>query len=442
MKNKHIFIPLFVFIGAGLVSLVWSIIDFKGVNKQLSYSSETIQFNYDGASDGLDPNGRRFDAISFMTDDVIEEAFQKSGLTGETYSIENVKQYITIENVVPKNIVKEIDSYESVLNSSSDTDKVTAKDYHPVRYRFVVYQNIGVSQNELKDLVRNLVDGYVAKFNLTFTNSLDEELFETIMDFDSYDYQYQTKILTKKIDTIMNFGNELHDRHNDFYFEGKSFKDINATGVQLSENLSAIDEIINLRSITKDPERLRDYYNYRLEHLKKSKEKYDKDLINVTNLLNNYHKDETTYVGNGETIVEIGNNSEETYDSLLERKLEVENAISSLEVEIAYVESLRDKIDAVTQEDIENVERRINSVKTKYDQLENDFTILLTKYNEKYMGEGVITKDAITYQSSSLISMAFISRCIKIGAPIMFLVMLGIAGYFLIRVIRKERESA
>ena len=70
MKNKHIFIPLFVFLGAGLVSLIWSVIDFKGVNKQLSYSSETIQFNYDGASDGYDPYGRSFDAINFMTDDV------------------------------------------------------------------------------------------------------------------------------------------------------------------------------------------------------------------------------------------------------------------------------------------------------------------------------------------------------------------------------------
>ena len=39
MKNKHIFIPLFVFLGAGVVSLIASIIDFTAVNKQLSYSS-------------------------------------------------------------------------------------------------------------------------------------------------------------------------------------------------------------------------------------------------------------------------------------------------------------------------------------------------------------------------------------------------------------------
>ena len=37
MKNKHIWIPVFVFLGAGVVSLIASIIDFKAVNPQLSY---------------------------------------------------------------------------------------------------------------------------------------------------------------------------------------------------------------------------------------------------------------------------------------------------------------------------------------------------------------------------------------------------------------------
>ena len=102
MKNKHIYIPLFVFLGAGLVSLIASVIDFKGPNKQLSYAAATVQFNHDGASDGLDPNGRSFDARNFMTDDVIEKAFQDSGLVDADFDVEAVKQYIAITNEVHK----------------------------------------------------------------------------------------------------------------------------------------------------------------------------------------------------------------------------------------------------------------------------------------------------------------------------------------------------
>ena len=49
MKNrKHIFIPLFIFIGACIVSLIYSIIDFKVVNPTLASATANIQFNFDG----------------------------------------------------------------------------------------------------------------------------------------------------------------------------------------------------------------------------------------------------------------------------------------------------------------------------------------------------------------------------------------------------------
>ena len=119
MKNKHIFIPLFVFIAAGIVSLITSIVDYKVVNPALAYSSETIQFDYDGASDGLDPDGNRFDPIGFLSDEVIETALAKSELT---YDVDKIRPYIAMENVVPQNILEEISSYEKILTDEKDGD--------------------------------------------------------------------------------------------------------------------------------------------------------------------------------------------------------------------------------------------------------------------------------------------------------------------------------
>ena len=443
MKNKHIYIPLFVFLGAGLVSLIASVIDFKGPNKQLSYAAATVQFNHDGASDGLDPNGRSFDARNFMTDDVIEKAFQDSGLVDADFDVEAVKQYIAIENVVPKNIVKEINSYESILDvQNPSTDKITTKDYHPVRYRIVVYQDLGVSGGKLNELVKNLVDEYVAKFNDVYTNTLDKTAFDALLNFDEYDYSYQTQLLSRKISVIMNFGSELHARHNDFSKNDVSFRDLNAMGSQYIENLSSIDSYINLKSVTKNPQRLKDYYNYQLELLQKDYDKYQKDLQEVSTELNGYTIDKTVYVANGETLVPVGNNSAETYDALVSRKLSLENTVASLSAEIADITTLRDKIDNVTPQEINNVETRIASIKAKYEQLENDFTELLSAYNAKYMGEDVVTKGAVRYSSSSLLSMSFIVHTVKVALPIMLITMLGIAIYYLARTIRKEKKAA
>ena len=443
MKNKHIYIPLFVFLGAGLVSLIASVIDFKGPNKQLSYAAATVQFNHDGASDGLDPNGRSFDARNFMTDDVIEKAFQDSGLVDADFDVEAVKQYIAIENVVPKNIVKEINSYESILDvQNPSTDKISTKDYHPVRYRIVVYQDLGVSGGKLNELVKNLVDEYVAKFNDVYTNTLDKTAFDALLNFDEYDYSYQTQLLSRKISVIMNFGSELHARHNDFSKNDVSFRDLNAMGSQYIENLSSIDSYINLKSVTKNPQRLKDYYNYQLELLQKDYDKYQKDLQEVSTELNGYAIDKTVYVANGETLVPVGNNSAETYDALVSRKLSLENTVASLSAEIADITTLRDKIDHVTPQEINNVETRIASIKAKYEQLENDFTELLSAYNAKYMGEDVVTKGAVRYSSSSLLSMSFIVHTVKVALPIMLITMLGIAIYYLARTIRKEKKAA
>lgn len=443
MKNKHIYVPLFIFLGAGLVSLIASVIDFKGPNKQLSYAAATVQFNHDGASDGLDPNGRPFDAINFMTDDVITSAFQKSELVDATFDVKDVKQYIAIENVVPKNIVKEINSYESILDvQNPSTDKITTKDYHPVRYRIVVYQDLGVSQGKLNELVKNLVDEYVAKFNDVYTNSLDKTEFDQILDFDAYDYQYQTQMLSRKINVLMDFGSELHNRHNDFYVEGKSFKDLNAVGSQLIENLGSIDSYIYLKSISKYPERLKDSYNYQLELLQKDLDKYQKDLDEVTDQLSTYSKDKTVYVANGETIVTVSNNSAATYDSLTSRKISLETTLASIQTEINDITTLRDKIDTVTPQEISNVTNRITSVKNRYEELEGEFTTLLGQYNEKYMGKDVVTKGQVRYSSSSLLSMSFIVHTVKVALPIMLITMLGIAIYYLARTIRKEKKAA
>ena len=154
MKNKHIFIPLFVFLGAGLISLIYSIIDYKAINPALAYSSETIQFDYDGASDGLDPDGNLFNAKAFLTDDVIENALNKSEINK---TVDEVRPYIAIENVVPKNIMDQLTTYESIL---VDTDNdggrnITSKDYHPVRYRFALYNELDkkLSSSKLNGLL-------------------------------------------------------------------------------------------------------------------------------------------------------------------------------------------------------------------------------------------------------------------------------------------------
>lgn len=441
MKSKHVWIPAFVFIGAAVVSLIYSIIDFKAVNRVEAYSYETIQFNYDGASDGKDPNGNAFNPVSFLTDDIIEAALQKSELT---YDVNQVRAHIALENVVPTNIVEEISYYEKIMDSES-TQKINSKDYHPVRYRFNVFQGLDskLSSIKLNTFLNNLVEEYCNKFYITFKKTFDESAYEDLFNLDNYDYIYQDQIVSTRLNILMNYADSIYQEHDDFLVNGKSFKDLYLRAQQLiSTDASKINNIIVLNALSKDVERLKDYYTFLIERLNYEKAKYQTDLTAITAQINDYEIDSTVYVGAGENIIKVESNSVETYNNLLARQINIANTITNIEKQIVDYTDILDKLNnptgSTTAED--TVKTLIAALNKDYGDLQDLFKAMVEEYNKTYIKDIAISQSAIKYSKSSLFSKAFVVRTVKSAAPILLVAMFGISIYCLVMAIRKEKK--
>ena len=442
MKNKHIFIPLFVFVGACVISLAASIIDYKAINKQPSYSYETVQFNYDGASDGKDPNGNPFDAVSFLTDDIIEDALTTSGLS---YKVEDVRDNIIVTNVVPQNIVKEIDSYASVTDKEA-TQEITTKDYHPTKYRFALYQDLDkkLSKQQLNDFLSNIVDTYCNKFYTTYKKSFNDTVYDSIFVVNDYDYTFQSQIYSNKIAVLMSYAASIYNEHTDFEVDDRTFYDIYLAGNQIANSyVNRINTLITLKSLSKDLPRLKSYYEYKIKNLEYDRTKYSSDLVVVSAQVTAYEKDSTIYVGTGENIVKIESNSSATYNALLAKQIELSNRIASIDTEIADYQAILDDIDHATstQEDYDLVEAYLTRLGTSFSALEDRFAEFVEQYNEAYLKDGT-SKTEVKYKSNSIFSASFIVHTVKVAAPIMLTVMLGIAIYYLSREIRKQKKAA
>ena len=441
MKNKHLWIPLFVFLGAGVISLVASIIDFKAVNKVQSYSSQTIQFNYEGASDGKDPRGNPFNAIDFLSDEIIEKSLEQSGLD---YDVEKVKAYLTINNVVPTSIVKEINSYNS-LTDISDSATVNAKDYHPVRYRFCLYSDIGLSDSKTKDFLKNIVDTYCAEFLKVYAKTFDQETYGTVYNVDDYDYIYQTQVFTNKINILMDYAKSVYNEHPRFTTDNGSFDDLcNKCKSLIDNDVFRIRNLITLNALSKDLPRLENYYSYKIQRLTYDKVQYQSDLTNVNAQIASFTKDTTFYIGNGETMVKVESNSSQTYDELLASQISLSSSIASINAEIAEYTTILDDIHSATgtEEEYALVRAYLQDLGEDYQEVEDLFVTLLQAYNQKYVSTRLFSRSVVNYTSGSLFSSAFIMRCIKIAAPIMLTVMLGITIYYLSREIRKQKKTA
>jgi len=440
MKNKHIFIPLFVFLGAGCISLIASIIDYTAVNKEFSYASEVLQFDYDGASDGKDPNGDPFNAVDFLSDDMISKSLETTGVSAE---IEKVRTYLTVNNVVPKNIVKEIEAYASVTDGDQGT--ITSNDYHPVRYRFSLYSDLGLSESKTKELLGNIVDTYCDEFYKAYMMSFDKETYDSVYSAEECDYIYQAQVFTNKLDILMNYAENLYEKHDDFKSDNGTFRDLyNKCRELVNTDVSKIRNLITLNALSKDLPRLKDYYTFKIQRLNYDKNKYQSDLNSVSAQLSTYTKDSTVFVSNGETIVKVESNSSETYDALLASQINLSNNIARVNTEINEYNAILADINATTgtEEEYALVKRYLAKLGTDYENVENVFVSLLEAYNQKYVSKGVISKSNISYTSGSIISASFIVRCIKIAAPIMLATMLGISIYYLIRAVRKEKKVA
>ena len=444
MKNrKHIFIPLFVFIGACLVSLIWSIIDFTVVNRSPSYSSQILQLDFDGASEGTDPNGDAFDAAEFLTDDIIESALIKSELANK-YDVEEVKKYISVDNIVPENIVDEINSYESLVSASNGRE-ISSNDYHPIRYSFKLYQDLDskLSSKNLNKLLGNIVDGYCEKFYTVYKKTYEASIYDDLFVVENYDYIYQTAVISNKINILSNYARSIYEEHDDFKYDEKSFNDLVLKGNQLNDaDISRINNIIILNALSKDLDRLKDYYEYKIETLTKERTKYTSDLNAVSAQLATYKKDSTIYVGSGDNIVKVSSNSEETYNELLAMQISFSNSIASINVQISDCESILQDINNATGSDDEYtlVKNYINKLGTDYLSLKSTFAQMLDAYNEKYVLNTSLSKGEIKYASNSIVSGSFITRYIKIGAPIILIALFGICCFYLVRTLKKEKE--
>ncbi|MBP5551656.1 MAG: hypothetical protein J6X93_06375 [Bacilli bacterium] len=441
-NKKSLLISLLVIVIAGIIGIVGSVIDFSIINKTLSYSYEVIQFDYDGASDGLDPNGDSFNAVDFLTDEVIMDGLARQGLQ-DKYNIDDIRHCILMENVVPKQIVEEINSFESLINDE-DSRVITSSDYHSVRYRFVLYHDIDkkLSKNDLNKLLDNIIDAYCDAFYNTYKINYDVTNYNDLYDMESYDYIYQSAVFRNKIRILSNNARRLHAKHEDFKVNDKSFNDIALKCDQLiSSDISRINNIIILNALSKDIDRLKDYYNYKIENLNFEKTKYTSDLNNINAQVAAYTKNPTVYVGTGENVVKVDGNSSATYDNLLARQISISNIIASITKEINDYQSILEDINNATGTDADRllVENYITKLSNDYNTLEESFNGLLVEYNNEYIFNNSISREKIDYHSNSIISTSFIVKCIKVCAPIVLVALLGISIYYLIRETKKNK---
>ena len=224
LKHHTIRNTVLVLVICGVVGLILSgILFFR--EPEPTRASAKLEFSFDGAADGIAPNGNAFDIQDILSDEVLDAALKASTLD-EKYTPEQIRACIVAKGDYPEDMAGQVTSYDSLLNFEASREQ-NVVNYHPTTFTVSLYNDFDpqISEKELMSLLENIVAQYQICFKKNYSYGNADTTFLSA-DISNYDYVQQLDILESKINMLSGYADEVYERDPSFMLNGIGFNDI------------------------------------------------------------------------------------------------------------------------------------------------------------------------------------------------------------------------
>lgn len=465
MKKTHWFRnTLIVLIACGLLGTVLAAIFLNDGTIRTAATAE-IEFSFDGAADGIAPNGNRFSMNGIYEDEVLNAALEKAGMA-DRYTAEEIREQIVVTGIYPEDIVKQMMNYESALDFNANRT-LTISQYHATQYFVALYHDFDktISRKDLETLLKAIMESYRDSFireNATRTSNVQSKY-----NLDEFDYPQQLLILTREIEESAAYAQEMFEKKPTLRYNGYAFNDITVRLNNLIESdISNLSAGITMNALTKDTSRLITQYQYEIQTLNHQLDKQKARQEKVDALLASYEKNEIIYLSTSDSLTKIDGNSSETYDRLVRERKTISDGITDINTQIAEFQMMLDDLlkenkattdsktaakvaeaaaeetadaeateapdEQMSQEEIEKaavaaeevsrikiqaLEKSIAELEEKRVAIMKDFESLLNANNEQELNELTVSVTGYDYSAPKILSGAFIKKVIKTAGP-------------------------
>lgn len=464
-KTHWLRTTLVVLVICGIVGLALTgYLFFK--NPTPTTASAVLEFTFQGAGDGVAPNGAAFSIADIASEDILSQALEENGLS-DTYTVEQLQANLSARGIYPDDLMEQVMSYESLLNFTANRE-TTVTDYHPTAFNISLANGFdkGISRSGLESLLKSIITAYRAYFAKAYANGLQQT--DSLFTLEDYDYAQQLQILTKQFTSVADYAQEMYTRRPSFLYENAGFNDITVRMNNLiTSNISRLNAELTMHSLSKDTDRLLTQYRYGIEDLNIQLNKQQRQLKKLDELIDSYQKNGTIYVTTGSSLTRIDGNTSITYDTLVNRRETLSNGISDINAQItsyemkladlagesaAEADGEADESDAAEKPQTQaekalfeqrqaSLQNKINALKQKGDAIIDDFRAMLQAYNDEEINDLTVTVTSYRYDTPSVISGAFIKLAIKTAGPICALGFM-VCLVLIIRSRRREEKAS
>ncbi len=382
-KKLYQYILLAAICAGVLIGFV--LIGVEHIMGQGSYAKAVVSFQYEGIEEGLDPNGAAFDINKIKSPAVIEDALTSLGIT--QYSVEQIRENIAVEGVIPEDAVERITVIkEMALEDVSNYEKILDVSYFPSQYIVYFYNKLGMSGSQATQVLDAVLESYRTYFLETYANTEVLTVTSNLIDYREYDYAEALDMLRTQIDIMLDYVNERRSQAPEFRSAatGLSFGDI-STALDTVEgvDMAKLSSYIESHTLTKDKDRQREYYEYKIKKYNMDISEYQVRLNNVQSVIDKYQKDPVVIVSSQETTQQI-EQTNEYYDELLEQKLSLSEKIAALNTDLNETYVLLDAINGSAVENTQNEFDYVDQMMDSIAQTITDWARLTEETTEEY----------------------------------------------------------
>lgn len=328
--KNHLLAFIICFVAAGIIGVVIGTINYFGPRRSTTQASASVTLSYDGVSSGLAPNGEKFNMSSFYDEELMAKALEECGLSGK-YQPDQVMKSLTIRGSYDKDVVKKILSYESLLEFTANKE-MSVSNVFPTCFTVTITNTFDetVSQKDLESILGSLMKVYDSHFATTYMFAFDTGMYGNSVSLDDFDFEQQIQLISSDLNLVNGYAMEMYEKAPAFRHNGIGFNDIYVQNNAIKTSLvDKINALTTMNSYSKVPGRLYIQYVYQLNSLANEVDQYEKNLSELDELIATYDKYEIVYVAAGDGLTKLDGNSSETYDALVDMRMELSDKITA-----------------------------------------------------------------------------------------------------------------
>lgn len=364
--------------------------------------STIISYNFNEISDGLNPDGSKFNPNLIASNEVLNSVIKHLGLEDDELNVVDIREKITVTPIVPGYIRTKIKSeLEEGINSS---------------FNATAYE-IGIKTIKDSDLTKKILQTLVVEYsNYYSARYAQSDVISVVKMNENYEYQDYIKMFESKLKDVEYI---LKSKNNQGFVSkqnGVGFANIlNKIQLIRDVDITRVQQYLVVDGISKNKEMASKDLEYRIKKYESKRQKKVNEVEALNGILKLYKPEGNKVVMSGNTGTVLEQNPNEYYSKLIEKvaiaAIEVGNIdedIKSLKESKVNINSSTGKNQKILEEALVKLEKDVNNVAISTNGV-------LKEYNDRFVTNYVKTISPVNEMTNSKSAMMVIAIGMILG---------------------------